>query len=104
MTQLVQQQFKFTANKFTLNDAKDLMTCADPILVGESVLHGIAFYEDMIFDANNEGTKKTTIKNIDVYSKLPCVDNKNPTNITIPPKIRKLGKAKLVLIVYNFYR
>ena len=71
-----------------MNDEKELTTCADLTHVQETATHGIAFYKDMIFDANNEGTKKATMKNIDAYTNFPCVE-KNPTKITIPLKITK---------------
>ena len=65
------------------------MTCADPKIVQATGIHGITFYKDMIFDANNEGPKKATRTNIDKYQNLPCFVSKIQQR-KIEPKAKQL--------------
>ena len=58
VTQLLQRKCGLRLLKIMIKDALDLRNCADPMIVQVTPSHGIAFYKDMIFDANNEGPKK----------------------------------------------
>ena len=102
MTQLVNKKCGYRVTKFKLNDAENLMNVVDPIIVQASMTHGIAFYEQMIFDATNTRTKKATLKNINSYPNLPCVKNINSTDSTYSSSGKQLGfikPKKLNLIV-----
>ena len=81
-----------------IKDALDLRTCADPTIVQATPTHGIAFYKDMIFDANNEGPEKATSTNISEYVNLPCVVSNKKQKI-IEPKAKQLN-----VLAYKCFR
>ena len=62
MVQLVQQKCGYRVQRIKLHDVRDLMNIEAPTLVQSGSMHVIAFYKRMIFDANNTGPKKATIK------------------------------------------
>ena len=67
VTQLVQQKCGYKFHRLELTDVRDLMNDEGLTIVSVSSMHFIAFYKPMIFDANNTGHKKATMKNITKY-------------------------------------
>ena len=96
MVQLVQQKCGYRVQRIKLNDVRDLMNIEAPLLVQSGSMHVIAFYKRMIFDANNTGPKKATMKNICEYPNFSISEVKDH---------HKIGSIKKVNeIVYKFVR
>ena len=100
VSQLLQRKCGLRVQKIMIDNALDLKFCADPMIVQATPIHGIAFYKNMIFDANNESPKTATINTIDSYMELPCfVSKKKQKNAKLEPKAKQLN-----VLTYKFYR
>ena len=97
MTKLVQQKCGYRVQRIKLHDVRDLMNIEAPTLVQSGSMHVIAFYKRMIFDANNTGPIRATIKNIYKYPNFSINEVKGP---------KRIGKIEKGMneYVYKFIR
>ena len=104
VTQLLQRKCGLMVTKIMIKNALDLKFCADPMIVQASPSHGVAFYNNMIFDANNESPKTATKSNIDSYNNLPCSKRKKTLKVNRRHKSLEPKAKQLNVLAYKCFR